>query len=131
MPVERLRLYTVVVDRVMESVSHLLGARADDPLVWVAVKAVYSGLISDRQDWELAETFYNSVTRRVFRTVGVAEHVEFVDSDFDSPPIPSREPVYLTFDRRESTSGLVRAILTTFAHAVPYSRLDADAEEVG
>jgi isocitrate dehydrogenase kinase/phosphatase len=128
--VERLRLYTVVVDRVMETVSHLLGARADDPLVWVAVKAVYSGLISDRQDWELAETFYNSVTRRVFRTVGVAEHVEFVDSDFDSPPIPSREPVYLTFDRRESTSGLVRDILTTFAHAVPYSRLDADADEV-
>jgi isocitrate dehydrogenase kinase/phosphatase len=128
--VERLHLYTVVVDRVLESVSHLLGARADDPLVWVAVKAVYSGLISDRQDWELAETFYNSVTRRVFRTVGVAEHVEFVDSDFDSPPIPSREPVYLTFDRRESTSGLVRAILTKFAHAVPYSRLDADAEEV-
>jgi len=128
--VERLRLYTVVVDRVMESVTHLLGARSDDPLVWVAVKAVYSGLISDRQEWELAETFYNSVTRRVFKTVGVAEHIEFVDSDFDSPPIPSREPVYLTFDRSESTSGLVRDILTTFAHAVPYASLDADAEEV-
>ena len=67
----------------------------------------------------------------MFRTVGVAENVEFVDPDFDSPPIPSREPVYLTFDRRESTSGLVRDILTTFAHAVPYSRLDADADEVG
>lgn len=128
--VERLRLYTVVVDRVMESVSHLLGPRSDDPLVWVAVKAVYSGLISDRQDWELAETFYNSVTRRVFRTVGVAEHIEFVDSDFDSPPIPSREPIYLTFDRRDSTIELVREILTSFAHSVPYARLEADAAEV-
>jgi isocitrate dehydrogenase kinase/phosphatase len=128
--IERLRLYTVVVDRVMESVNHLLGARSDDPLVWVAVKAVYSGLISDRQDWELAETFYNSVTRRVFRTVGVAEHIEFVDSDFDSPPIPSREPIYLTFDRRDSTVDLVREILTTFAHSVPYARLEDDAVEV-
>jgi isocitrate dehydrogenase kinase/phosphatase len=128
--VERLRLYTVVVDRVMESVSHLLGARSDDPLVWVAVKAVYSGLISDRQDWELAETFYNSVTRRVFRTVGVAEHIEFVDSDFDSPPIPSREPVYVTFDRQESTVDLVREILSTFAHSLPYARLEADVGEV-
>jgi isocitrate dehydrogenase kinase/phosphatase len=128
--IERLRLYTVVVDRVMESVSHLLGGRAEDPLVWVAVKAVYSSLISDRQEWELAETFYNSVTRRVFKTVGVAEHIEFVDSDFDSPPIPSHEPVYLTFDRSESTSGLVREILTRFAHAMPYTRLEADADEV-
>lgn len=129
--VERLRLYTVVVDRVMESVGHILGRRADDPLVWVAVKAVYSGLISDRQDWELAETFYNSVTRRVFGTVGVAEHIEFVDSDFGTPPSPSTDPVYLTFDRRESTLRLVTDILTSFAHTVPYARLEADAAAVG
>ena len=129
--VERLRVYTVVVDRVMESVGHLLGPRADDPLVWVAVKAVYSGLITDRQDWELAETFYNSVTRRVFGTVGVAEHIEFVDSDFGTPPSPSTDPVYLTFDRRESTLRLVTDILTSFAHTVPYARLEADAAAVG
>ena len=128
--VERLRLYTVVVDRVMESMSRLLGRRADDPLVWVAIKAVYSGLISDRQEWELAETFYNSVTRRVFKTVGVAEHIEFVDSDFDTPPIPSHDPIYVTFDRRESTAGLVTDILRTFAHTVPYTRLEADAVAV-
>jgi isocitrate dehydrogenase kinase/phosphatase len=128
--IERLRLYTVAVDRVVESVGHLLGGRAEDPLVWVAVKAVYSGIISDRQDWELAETFYNSVTRRIFRTVGVAEHIEFVDSDFDSPPIPSREPVYVLFDRRETTEDLVREILVTFAHSVPYARLEEDVREV-
>jgi isocitrate dehydrogenase kinase/phosphatase len=128
--VERLRLYTVIVDRVMGSVSNLLGRRADDPLVWVAVKAVYSGLISDRQDWELAETFYNSVTRRVFGTVGVAEHIEFVDSDFDIPPSPSHDPVYRTFDRRDSTTLLVADILSSFGHSVPYARLEADAAAV-
>jgi isocitrate dehydrogenase kinase/phosphatase len=127
---ERLRLYTVVVDRVIESINLLLGRRAEDPLLWVAMKAVYSGLISDLQDWELAETFYNSVTRRVFNTVGVAEHIEFVDTDFDTPPIPSLDPVYRTFDRRDSTTELVTDILTTFAHSVPYTRLEADAAAV-
>jgi isocitrate dehydrogenase kinase/phosphatase len=127
---ERLRLYPVVVDRVIESIDHLLGHRTGDPLVWVAIKAVYSSLISDRQDWELAETFYNSVTRRVFKTVGVAEHIEFVDTDFDTPPIPSREPVYLTLDRRQSTAQLVEDILASFSHSVPYARLAADAAEV-
>ena len=38
--------------------------------------------------------------------------------------------MYLTFDRRESTTGLVRDILNTFAHEIPYARLDADADEV-
>ncbi len=128
--VERLRLYTVVVDRAVRSIGQLLGPRTGDPLAWVAIKAVYSGLISDRQDWELAETFYNSVTRKVFGTVGVAEHIEFVDSDFDAPPIPSRESVYLTLDRRASTFDLVREILLTFAHSVPYARLDEDARTV-
>ncbi len=128
--VERLRLYTVVVDRAVRSIGQLLGPRTGDPLAWVAIKAVYSGLISDRQDWELAETFYNSVTRKVFGTVGVAEHIEFVDSDFGAPPIPSRESVYLTLDRRASTFDLVREILLTFAHSVPYARLDEDARTV-
>ena len=127
---ERLRLYPVVVDRVIESINLILGSRAGDALVWVAIKAVYSSLISGRQDWELAETFYNSVTRRVFNTVGVAEHIEFVDTDFDTPPIPSREPVYLTFDRRESTRDLVVDILGAFAHSVPYARLESDASTV-
>jgi isocitrate dehydrogenase kinase/phosphatase len=128
--VERLRLYSVVVDRVIESIRQMVGSRIDDPLMWVAIKAVYSGLISDHQDWELAETFYNSVTRRVFNTVGVAEHIEFVDSDFDTPPIPPRAPVFVTFDRRESTADMIRDILISFAHEVPYARLDRDAEQV-
>ncbi len=127
---ERLRLYPLVVDRVIETISRLLGHRTGDALVWVAIKAVYSSLISDRQDWELAETFYNSVTRRVFNTVGVAEHIEFVDSDFDTPPTPSHEPVYLTLDRRQSTSELVLDILNAFPHSVPYARIEADAAAV-
>lgn len=128
--VERLRLYPVVVERVIDSIRQLLGGRSDDPLLWVAIKAVYSGLIEDRQDWELAETFYNSVTRKVFNTVGVDARIEFVDTDFDSPPSPSQEPVYVTFERAESTRDLVLDVLDTFAHGVGYARREADAAAV-
>src|SRR3989442_12277153 len=64
----------------------MLGARLADRLVWAGVKAVYSGMIGGRNDWEIAETFFNSVTRRVFATVGVDGNIEFVDSDFEAPP---------------------------------------------
>jgi isocitrate dehydrogenase kinase/phosphatase len=128
--VGRLETYPYVVGRAVDDIRKMLGPRADDPLLWIATKAVYSGLIADRQDWELAETFHNSVTRQLFDTVGVDERIEFVDTDFDSPPSPSSEPVYVIFDRQETTAELVRQILTHFLSEAGFRRLDSDAADV-
>jgi isocitrate dehydrogenase kinase/phosphatase len=83
---ERLDLYSKVIGQIEADVRRMLGARLADRLVWAGVKAVYSGMIGGREDWEVAETFFNSVTRRVFATVGVDRNIEFVDSDFEAPP---------------------------------------------
>lgn len=128
--VGRLKIYAHVVGQVVDDIRGMLGERIDDPLLWIAIKAVYSSLIADRQDWELAETFHNSVTRQVFDTVGVDSRIEFVDTDFDSPPSPSIEPVYLIFDRQETTRDLVSAMLTHFMPAAAMKRLEADAADV-
>jgi isocitrate dehydrogenase kinase/phosphatase len=129
--VGRLKIYSHVVGKAAEDIRRMLGPRSDDPLLWIAIKAVYSGLIVDRQGWELAETFHNSVTRQLFDTVGVDERIEFVDTDFDSPPFPSSESVYVIFDRQESTAELVRRILDRFLPGVAFGRLETDAAEVG
>ena len=84
---ERLNLYRQIVDRVVVMVQELLGERLTRKMVWVSMKAVYSGLIGEKADWELAETFFNSITRRIFTTVGVDAQIEFVDPDFDLPPL--------------------------------------------
>jgi isocitrate dehydrogenase kinase/phosphatase len=64
----------------------------DDKIVWISAKAVYSGRIVQRQDRELAETFFNSVSRRVFDQTGVDPLIEFTESDFFEPP-PGPSPV--------------------------------------
>jgi len=128
--VGRLRIYSLVVGRAVDDIRKMLGQRVDDRLLWVAIKAVYSGLIADRQDWELAETFHNSVTRQLFDTVGVEDRIEFVDTDFDSPPSPSTEPVYVIFDRQGSTEALVEEILSRFLPEVTFRRLEIDAGSV-
>jgi hypothetical protein len=66
----RLGLYRQSVDEAEATTRALLGDRCLDRVVWVSAKAVYSSLIAQRQDWDLAETFFNSVTRRLFSTVG-------------------------------------------------------------
>jgi len=70
-------------------VNNLLGSQVLDRLIWVDMKGGYSRMISCCADFELAETFFNSVTRRIFHTVGVDPSIEYVDSDFEPrlPPI--------------------------------------------
>ena len=108
---ERLGLYREVVDEVLADIEALLGERTEDQSIWAPIKAVFSALISDRDDWDIAETFFNSITRRVFTTVGVDQAIEFVDTDFDTPPSRSSEPVFLALGRAKSVSSMVDAML--------------------
>ena len=82
---ERLRLYSLITDSLTNQVRELLGERLCDRAIWIATKAVFSALIPTSQRWEIAESFFNSLTRRVFTTEGVNQAIEFVDTDFDAP----------------------------------------------
>src|ERR1700686_3798995 len=83
---ERLHLYGAVMDDLRRESGSLMEERLSERSVWRAIKAVYSSLIAQSRAWEIAESFFNSLTRRVFATEGVDQAIEFVDTDFDAPP---------------------------------------------
>ena len=89
----RLKLYSALLDGLTSRIRDLMGERLSDRSVWAAIKAVYSSLIADSSEWEIAESFFNSLTRRVFATEGVDQSIEFVDTDFDAPPTSARTDV--------------------------------------
>ena len=126
----RLDLYGEVVDKVVEEIGGLLGELTADRFVWASMKAVYSGLIGEREDWELAETFFNSATRRVFTTVGVDHRVEFVATDFTNPPTRHAQEVFHRYERDASTAALVEAVLTDFRFQTLYKDIRRDAKLV-
>jgi isocitrate dehydrogenase kinase/phosphatase len=127
---ERLELYKKVVDQVEAQIRRLLAARILDKLVWTGIKAVYSGFIGNRNDWELAETFFNSVTRRIFATIGVDPNIEFVDTDFETPPTPSISDVFRTYGGSESTETLIQTILSDYPLVDAFQNLRHDAKWV-
>jgi isocitrate dehydrogenase kinase/phosphatase len=98
---ERLLLYGEVLDDLTSQIEDLMGDRLGDRSVWAAIKAVYSSLIAECSAWEIAESFFNSLTRRVFATAGVDQAIEFVDTDFDVPPTAAPD------DLRRSHSGAI------------------------
>ena len=65
---QRLDLYKGVVDRVEEKLRGILESRIENEKTWASTKAVFSAYSSEREDWDIAETFFNSMTRRIFST---------------------------------------------------------------
>ena len=128
---ERLDLYGRVVSSVIADLHHLLIDSADDRSLWAAMKAVYSGLIEGRDDWDLAETFFNSATRKIFTTVGVDPRIEFVDTDFDTPPTQPRHPLHIAFGRKSSTTELIEEILSSQPLGLSDLRTQAQASPNG
>jgi isocitrate dehydrogenase kinase/phosphatase len=108
---ERLHFYNDVLEDLTNRIRKLMGARLPERSIWTGIKAVYSSLIARSPAWEIAETFFNSLTRRVFSTAGVDQTIEFVDTDFDAPPPSAPVDIAKTY-RDQSLPELLRSALT-------------------
>src|SRR6185312_127788 len=78
---ERIVLYKQCVDTVLAQTRAMLGDCVTDVTTWEEIKWMHGALIAERADCEIAESFFNSVTRRIFSTVGVNPLVEYVFPD--------------------------------------------------
>jgi isocitrate dehydrogenase kinase/phosphatase len=124
---ERLVLYNRVVMQVVGRLQDLLGDDYKNKVVWASMKQSYSPLIEDLEDLELAETFFNSTTRRIFATVGVDPEIEFVASDFENPNLQFEIPIYRSYPLDRPCSRLVLEILQDYPFRVSYADLAGDA----
>jgi isocitrate dehydrogenase kinase/phosphatase len=127
---ERLDLYKKVVDETVVEINRRLGVRVNDPELWMRAKVVYAELVGKLDLWELAETFFNSITRRVFATVGVNPQIEFVDTCSRTQPVQISQPVYRSYTSAQTTGALIETILSAYNFRVPYEALRRDAQLV-
>jgi isocitrate dehydrogenase kinase/phosphatase len=126
---ERLELYGRAIASIVAEIRRLLAESVKDGKLWAVMKQVYSLLIAHRPDVELAETFFNSVTRRIFTTVGVDPTIEFLFSGFDLA-LPAGDPSHSIYSHDNPLPEVIRAILDDCAFSVPFEDLDRDARRV-
>jgi isocitrate dehydrogenase kinase/phosphatase len=81
--VERIELYDRFVNQTVGELREALGSAALERERWVRIRAEFAALIAGLPDPEFTKTFFSSVTRRLFGTVGVAPDIEFVATDLD------------------------------------------------
>ncbi len=124
--VERLELYKKIVDQIVAQIRAVLGEEVKNKTVWIHMKTCYSRGIAGCGDFEIAETFFNSITRRIFTTVGVDPDMEYVDSDFNAPPARSPQPVYYVYEPPTDLHTLILNILAHYPFAANYADLARD-----
>jgi isocitrate dehydrogenase kinase/phosphatase len=123
---ERLELYKSHVDAAVADVHDILEDAVMERTVWAAMKSDHAARTADRPDAELAETFFNSVTRRVFSTVGVDPAIEYLE--WSRGHVDAADPeIYQTHAVSTVDPALVRRILLALPWSVPYAQLERDA----
>jgi isocitrate dehydrogenase kinase/phosphatase len=81
--VERIELYDRFVNQTVAELRAALGAAAQNRALWQQIHREFSAQIVEQPDPEFTKTFFSSISRKLFGTVGVAPDIEFVATELD------------------------------------------------
>ncbi|MBV8909433.1 MAG: bifunctional isocitrate dehydrogenase kinase/phosphatase, partial [Gammaproteobacteria bacterium] len=81
--VERIDLYDRFVNQTIAQLRERLGEAAQQRELWRRIRHEFVAQISHVGDPEFTKTFFSSISRRLFGTVGVSPDIEFVATDLD------------------------------------------------
>jgi isocitrate dehydrogenase kinase/phosphatase len=125
--VERIQLYELSIRSTVQQLELALGDDVREQPLWCEVKRHFSNLIGGLPDSEFCKTFFSSVTRRLFGTVGVTPEIEFVATDLD-PLAPARPAtVAHSYAIAAELKLTVKEMLASRTLGAPWVDLDASA----
>ncbi len=128
--VERLDLYTECVNRALDELKRRLGERARDVPLWRAIKQSFANQIEELTDPEFLKTYFSSITRRMFGTVGVNSDVEFFVLDLDPLRGITSQVVSNTYTNRGALELLIEELLSDFKFRTPWRDFEGSVEHV-
>ena len=128
---ERIRFYD---ERVRENVERLRAEFELDALDgddWREVKLRTIGLLVDHSQPELAETFFNSVVRRVLQRTYYDNDLIFVRAAISTEYIASDPPIYRSYyPHGEGLRGCFERVFRDFGWSRPFADLARDVDRV-
>ena len=128
--VERLELYATSVNATVADMKRRLGDSAHDTALWAAIKADYARRIEAMADPEFLKTFFSSITRKLFDTVGVDPDVEFFALELD--PLRGADAAAVTerYANRGSLDLLFEELLSDYRFRTPWRDFEGSVGHV-
>ncbi len=128
--VERLELYATMVNQTVADIRNRLGDSALNTALWVVIKNDYALRIATLADPEFLKTFFSSITRRLFDTVGVNPDTEFFALDVD--PLRGSGSIVVTnrYVNRGSLDLLFEELLSDYRFRTPWRDFEGSVGHV-
>ncbi len=128
--VERIDLYEKYVQGTVEIMRRRLGDDVLERAVWSSIKRRFDEMIDPLPDCEFTKTFFSSITRKTFGTVGVDPAVEFVALDLDPLANVHSNVETRVYPMRGDVELLAEELLADFRFRTPYRDFDRSVKMV-
>jgi isocitrate dehydrogenase kinase/phosphatase len=127
---QRIDLYKAKTTKIYDYVELIAGDQLLDFEFWREARDVYSALIEGHDNFEIAETFFNSMYCAVFKHRKIRNEYAFVFSPHgDMPPVDVSK-VYKTYELEGSLESLLETLLQDYAFSLPYEDIQRDIASI-
>ncbi len=127
---ERLEVYKDYTSQVVARIGERRGGNALTAPLWRAIKREYVTLIATQPDFELCETYFNSIHRDMAHDHRIDETQSFVWSEFDGPPVRPDESIFRIYPMNRDTVATVVQVLLDVGFSLPWEDIDRDVRNI-
>ncbi|MDP4651053.1 MAG: bifunctional isocitrate dehydrogenase kinase/phosphatase [Haliea sp.] len=128
--IRRIDLYKDSTTRVLEYVELIAGEQLHSLDFWEEARIVYSNLVRGHNNFEIAETFFNSVYCGVFKHRKIRDEYAFVFSPQGDMPAPDVSKVYRVYPFAGDLPGVLRDLLDDYGFRLPWENLQRDIDSL-
>ncbi len=128
--VKRIQLYRKKVKSVIGYVEMIAGDQLRDPDFWKQARASYAELVKGHNNFEIAETFFNSAYCSVFKHERIRNEYAFVFSAHGDMPEANFDLIYNTYHPQQNLADCISELLGDYRFGNPWEDLERDLNNV-
>lgn len=126
----RIELYDQCIADISDKLSDRMADQSNNAILWQGIRQAYENLISPLLDRELFKTFFNTLTRRFFKTRGVNADIEFIALTIEPTDRITHPVARHNYVLSESLSSLFERVLADYPFAASYQNAEACAKKI-
>ena len=127
---QRIDLYKAKVGQVLEFVKLIAGDKLHELHFWSEARGHYAALVDGHNNFEIAETFFNSIYCSTFHHRKIRDEYAFVFSpQSDMPPVAELD-IFRRYRARDGLEGMLGQLLDDYGFSIPYEDRDRDVAHI-
>ncbi len=127
---ERITIYEQSLSDAVAEIYQLTQVHQKDDVFWQELKKVFALQLEGHPQFELAETFYNSVIGRLFKHRKIDNDMMFVLPSRCFLPGQDRDKVINSFDTTTTVREMYESIFKIYRYNIPFENFERDLQNL-